>query len=113
MTVDEPRPDRRSKAAASAWAFAVLLVLLGGGFAWLALAIGLCEDDGFAGTDAYCNGGGIEATGAAFLVLAGAVLIAPAIGWAARWHRVFWVGVLGPPVLAAVVVVTVLAVGTK
>ena len=88
-------------------------MLFRGGFAWLALAIGLCEDDGFPGTDAYCNGGGVEVTCMAFVALAGAVRVVPAVGWAARSHRVFWFGVLAPPVLAGVVVLTVLAIGTK
>jgi hypothetical protein len=113
MTFEEPKRDRPSRAAASAWMFAVLVMVVGGGLAWIALAIGLCEDEGFAGTDAYCNGGGIEATGTAFLILAAAVLVGPAVSWAARWRRVFWICVLAPPVLAAAVVLMVLTMATK
>jgi hypothetical protein len=91
-----------SPGAAAAWFLAVVALLLGGLIGSLALADGLCEDVGSPGSDAFCNHGGLEAAGLVFgtsLVLG---IVAPAVGLALRRKRLFWTGVGGPVLLAAV-----------
>jgi hypothetical protein len=105
--------DWFSTTAATAWALAFLLMLFGSGIAWIALGVGLCEDDGFPGSDGYCNDGGWEATGLAFIALVAAALVVPAIGRAAGRKRLFWTGIAGPPLVATLVTLLVLKLGTQ
>lgn len=91
--------------AALAWLLAFGLMAIGGFMAWAALGVGLCEDDGSPGSDAYCNRGGWEASGLAIASLVAAALVVPAAGVLVRKRRLFWIGLLSPLALGVFVVV--------
>ena len=93
-----------SAAPKAAWALILLLMVIGGVVAWIGLGAGLCEDSGSSGSDAYCNGGGWEASGLAIVGLAAAALILPATGWATGNRGLFWIGLVTPPALVVAVV---------
>ena len=90
-----------SAAATAAWFLAVLALLFGGLIGWLALAGMLCEDVGSPGSDAFCTHGGLEAAGLVFACLLVLGIVVPAAGLALRRRRLFWMGVGGPVLLAA------------
>src|SRR5919109_5212972 len=106
-------PDRVwfSGAAKAAWALILALMLVGGLVAWILLGVGLCEDSGSPGSDAYCNGGGWEASGLAIAGLALSAVIIPIVGVVTSSRRLFWTGVVSPPVLAAMVVLLAATLG--
>jgi hypothetical protein len=80
----------------------VVALLLGGFIGSLALAGALCEDVGSPGSEAFCNHGGLEAAGLVFASSLVLGIVAPAVGLALRRKRLFWTGVVGPVLLAAV-----------
>jgi hypothetical protein len=88
--------DRRWFAgpAMAGWLLTFAVMTIGGFFAFFALGSGLCEDDDSAGSDAYCNRGGWEATGLAMAALAVLALLLPAAGVAAGKRRLFWLCLL-------------------
>jgi hypothetical protein len=75
-------------------------MIAGGALAWIGLGTGLCEDSGSPGSDAYCNHGGWEASGLAIAGLAMSALLVPAAAVVAGSRRLFWIGLLSPPILA-------------
>jgi hypothetical protein len=77
---------------------------VGGFVVWAALGLGLCEDDGSPGSDAYCNHGGWEASGLALAALAVVALMVPAAGVVIGKRRLFWIGLLSPLPLGVLVV---------
>ena len=86
------------------WLLAFALMTIGGFIAWAGLGVGLCEDDGSPGTDAYCNHGGWEASGLALAGLLAFAVIVPTAGVVAGKRLLFWLGLLAPPALAVFVV---------
>jgi hypothetical protein len=88
-------------AAVVTWVLAVTVLFAGGALAWVMLGAGLCEDVGSPGSDAFCNHGGLEASGVGFVALFAAGLVVPVVGLAANRKGLFWSGVLGPVALAA------------
>ena len=90
-----------SPAAVTAWFLAVVTLLLGGVSGTAALAAGLCEDVGSPGSDGFCNHGGLEAAGLVFACLLVLGIVTPVVGLALRRRRLFWTGVGGPVLLAA------------
>jgi hypothetical protein len=85
---------------------------VGGIVAWAALGIGLCEDSGSPGSDAYCNHGGLEASGLAIAALALLALFVPALGVIRGKRRLFWIGLLAPLVLGLLVIFASAILGT-
>jgi hypothetical protein len=68
-------------------------------FAWIGLGIGLCEDTGSPGSNAYCNHGGWEASGLAIAGLGVSAVIIPVAGVVTGSRRLFWIGLLSPLLL--------------
>jgi len=85
----------------AAWFLAVVALLVGGFIGTVFLAGTLCEDDGSPGTDRFCNHGGLETAGLVFVCLLALGAVTPAIGLALRRKALFWTGVGGPVLLAA------------
>jgi hypothetical protein len=90
--------------AAVGWLLALALMTIGGFTAWTGLGVGLCEDVGSPGSEAYCNHGGWEASGLAIAVLVVVAVIVPTAGVVVGKRRLFWIGLLSPPALAVLVV---------
>jgi hypothetical protein len=90
--------------AAVGWLLAVGVMTVGGFVAWAGLGLGLCEDDGSPGSDAYCNHGGWEASGLAIAALVVLAVIVPAAGVVVGKRRLFLIGVVSPVALGALVV---------
>jgi hypothetical protein len=90
---------------------AVGVMTVGGFMAWAGLGLGLCEDSGSPGSDTYCNQGGLEASGFAIAALVVAALIVPAAGVVVGRRRLFWMGLLSPLPLGALVVLLSAALG--
>jgi hypothetical protein len=90
-----------SPGAAAAWFLAVLALLFGGLIGSVALAGTLCEDVGSPGSDRFCNHGGLETVGLVFVCLLALGVVTPAVGLTLRRRRLFWGGVWGPVLLAA------------
>jgi hypothetical protein len=98
--------------AGAAWGVTLAAMTVGGAVAWIALGTGLCEDDGSAGSDAFCNRGGWEASGLALGALVVLAVLIPAVGLAAGKRRLFWIGLLSPVALGVLVVVLAAVLGT-
>jgi hypothetical protein len=89
-----------SALAATVWFVVVLVLLFGGLVGWAALG-GMCEDVGSSGSDGFCNHGGWEAASLVFASMLVLGIVVPALALALRRRRLFWSGVVGPVVLAA------------
>jgi hypothetical protein len=89
-----------SPVAVTAWFLAVLVLSFGGGSGWLVLAA-LCEDVGSAGSDTFCKHGGWETVGLVFACLLVVGVLLPAVALAFHRRRLFWTGLVGPVLLAA------------
>jgi hypothetical protein len=89
-----------SPGAVTAWFLAILALFFGGGFGALVLG-GLCEDVGSAGSDRFCRHGGLETAALVFACLLVVGVALPAVALAFRRRRLFWAGLLGPVLLAA------------
>jgi hypothetical protein len=99
--------------AGAAWTVAVFVMIVGGIVGALFLGIGLCEDVGSPGSDAYCNGGGMEASVFTLFGIAASTLVVPAVALALGRRRVFWIGVFAPPVLAVLEFVVATKLGQR
>ena len=82
------------------WALLFVLTLAGGGVAWFALVISLCEDAGNGGSQEFCNGNGGTASGVVMFGLGLGELVFPALSLRFGKRRLFWASVLTLPLLA-------------
>jgi hypothetical protein len=90
-----------SRRAKTAWAGILALLLVGSAVAWITVGVSLCEESYSPGSSRFCNKGGWEASGAAFIAIVIAALVVPALGAVVGSRRLFRVG-LALPVLLAV-----------
>jgi hypothetical protein len=95
------------------WFLIVVLLLGGSAIAWLAVGIGLCEESYSPGSDRYCNRGGWEASGGAYVAIVVSAVVVPALGARAGSRRVFWVGLSLPVLLAVADVVLSATLGRR
>jgi hypothetical protein len=102
VSVAREKPDRRwfGGAQGATWGLTLVVMLVGGLIAWVGLGTRLCEDFGSPGSDAFCNGGGWEASGLAIACLTVVAVLIPAAGVVSGSRRLFWTGLLLPLGLA-------------
>jgi hypothetical protein len=102
-----------SRTAKIAWAGILVLLLAGSAIAWVAVGIGLCEESYSPGSARYCNKGGWEASGAAFVGIVVVAVTVPALGAVVGSRRFFRVGLALPVLLAVADVVMSATFGAK
>jgi hypothetical protein len=102
-----------SRRAKIAWAGIVALLLVGSAVAWIAVGVGLCEESYSRGSSRFCNHGGWEASGAAFIGIAIAAMAIPVLGAIVGSRRIFRVGLVLPVLLAVADAVMSATLGVK
>jgi hypothetical protein len=85
---------------------------VGAYIAALPVSVGLCEDSGSSGSDAYCNGGGMETALIAILIDVAAALAAPALVLLSGRHGAFKVALLAPPLGLPLILLATWVFGT-